>query len=261
MDGVMKKGMLKVLKFGGGIFTDQYQMPVIESAIRNEMHDGDKLIIVASAMGKTTRGLLREIPGELIPAPDPREKDLLMSIGENKAISLLTMYLLQKKYKAKSFTGGQAGIITDDNFGDADIIDIKTDGLRNFLQNNDIAVVAGFQGETRSGDITTLGFNGSDTTAFYLAHYFSAGLCSLYKDVNGVYDKNPKDYPDARLYKALNYKEVLNGETKGIIHERALKLCKEMFKKNPNMEIIIRNINLSQNQFTTICKKRTEFYR
>ena len=252
---------IKVLKIGGGIFTDQYVLPTIGNVIKHELKPNYKLVVVASAMGKDTRGLLYSIPEEFIKTPDAREKDQLLAIGENKSVALLAMYLKTLGLKAASFTGQQAGIITDDNFGDANIIDIKTNILYNYLRENDIAVVAGFQGITANGDITTLGFNGSDTTAFYLAHYLMAESCTLYKDVNGIYDQNPKEHSDARLYKTLNYKEVLNGQAHGIVHYKALALCEEMFAKNNPPKIIIRNINLTHNKFTTICKSRTEFHR
>jgi aspartate kinase len=252
----MKK--IRVLKFGGGIFTDQWAMPVISGVINYELGDGCKIIAVASAMGKATRGLLAKIPEQLIPNPNPRDKDLLLSCGENESVALLAMYLKSIKMKAKSLTGAQAGIITDDDFGKANIIDIDADKIYDVLKENDVAVVAGFQGITRDGDITTLGFNGSDTTAFYLAHKFKADSCTLYKDVNGVYDKDPKEYPDARLYKTLNFKDVLKGNAKGIIHENALKLCRD---SDSFPDVVIRNINLSQRQYTTICRKRTEFYK
>jgi len=251
---------IKVLKFGGGIFTDQWVMPILHEVINHELADKSKIIAVVSAIGKTTRGQLGKIPYTLLEnGPDPREKDLLMASGENDAIALLTIYLKDNGLRAKSFTGQQAGILTDDNFGDANILDVRTDKVNDFLKGNDVAVVAGFQGVTKDGDVTTLGFNGSDTTAFYMAYHFNALSCTLYKDVNGVYTQDPKTHPDeARLYKYLNYKEVLDGTAKGIIHEKALALCRD---KEGFPPVIIRNINLSQHEFTTICNKQTEVYR
>ncbi|MDR3208333.1 MAG: aspartate kinase [Rickettsiales bacterium] len=249
--------VLKVLKIGGVFFQDQYMLPHITNIIRHEMDGGSKLMVVVSAMGHSTDNLLALMDGG---RHNPVSRDMLLSTGETVAAALLADALVKDGVLAQPFTGGQSGIVTDGRFGDASITDIKTERLRKFLKKNDVAVVAGFQGETKSGDITTLGRNGSDTTAFYLTYYFNALSCTLYKDVNGVYDKNPKDHPDARLYRYLNYKDVLNGETSGIIHEKALKLCGKMFAEQ-NPEIIIRNFNLSQTQFTTICKKQTEFYK
>ncbi|MDR1071336.1 MAG: hypothetical protein LBL21_01690 [Rickettsiales bacterium] len=248
---------IKVLKIGGGVFQDKYMLPAMGGVIARELDGESKLLVVISAMGKTTRNLQAMMDEN---HRDPRSCDMLIACGENIAVSLFADHLIKSGVRARPFTGAQAGIVTNDNFGNADIVDIKTEKLSGFLQDGDVAVVAGFQGETESGDITTLGFNGSDTTAFYLAYYFRAMSCTLYKDVNGVYDKDPKDHPDARLYRYLNYREVLNGETRGVIHDKALKLCGRMFAEQ-NPEIIIRNFNLSQTRFTTISKKRTEFYR
>jgi len=254
----MKK--LKVIKIGGGVFTDPHVLPSIGNVIKHEMSSDYKLVVVASAMGKDTRGLLQSIPADIIPKPDLREQDQLLAIGENKSCAILAMYLKSVGIKAASFTGAQAGILTDDNFGDANIIDINTKILDKWFLKNDVAVITGFQGVTGTGEITTLGFNGSDTSAFYLAHYLNAKSCTLYKDVNGVYDKDPKECKDAKLYKHLNFKEVLGGQTSGVVHHKALRLCAEMFNKENPTEIIIRNINLTQSLFTTICKKRTEFH-
>jgi len=262
------KKKIKVAKFGGGIFRDPWSMPLIHTAIEYELVGADGLVAVVSAMGKTTRELLAKMPEEFVPKEkrDSREMDLLMSCGENEAAALLTTFLINKGIKAKSFTGQQAGFITDDKYGKAEIIDLQIGNLENFFyKNNDVAVVTGFQGVTRDGDITTLGFDGSDTTAAFAAYYlnetmdFEVPSCTFYKDVNGVYTLNPKNFPDeARLYKYLNYKEVLDGTAKGILHEKALKLFRD---KESFPDVIVRNINLSQHEFTTICHRQTEFYR
>ena len=259
---------IEVLKFGGGIFTDQWVMPLIRETIVHKLDCGLKIIAVVSAIGKTTRGQLAKIPKDLVPDPDPREKDLLMASGENDAIALLAMYLRGKEMKAKSFTGQQAGIITDDNFGDANIIDVKTGILRNFFKENDVAVVAGFQGVTKDGDITTLGFDGSDTTAITMAYRFGAKRCTLYKGVDGIYTHDPKVESNdaALLYKYLHYDDAyeaaLKGTAKGIVHEKALKLCRDEYEKGKKVpEIVVHNISPVQSMYTTICGKRTEFYR
>jgi aspartate kinase len=171
------------------------------------------------------------------------------------------MFLIGRGIAADSFTGSAAGIVTDDNFGDAEIIEVNPKNIEDSFAKNDVAVVAGFQGITQSGDITTLGRNGSDTTAVYMAYRFDAKSCVLYKDVNGVYEKNPKDNKNARLYKYLNHKELFDGNAAGIIHPRALKLVEDMFAVGRETEIIIRNIDMAERQFTTICHRKTEFYK
>ena len=251
---------LRVLKIGGSVFHDQFALPTIAHAIADELRadgGGNKVIVVVSAMRHATDELLQLLTTE---RADMKMRDMLLSTGENVATALVANYLaMALGLRARGFTGGQAGIMTDENFGDANITNVDTAAINEFLKEGDVAVVAGFQGVTKSGDITTLGRNGSDTTAFYLAHYFDAGTLTLYKDTNGIYDGNPKVRSDARLYKTLNYKEVLSGETAGIIHDKALGLCAEMFR-NKNPRIIVRNIFSSQNQFTTISKSPTEFY-
>ncbi|MDL2295371.1 hypothetical protein LJC18_00970 [Lachnospiraceae bacterium OttesenSCG-928-E19] len=250
---------IKVLKFGGGIFTDQYVMPQMADVITQDLNMGHKLMVVVSAMGKTTRELENKIP-TIIDKPNLRERDMLLSNGENIAASLFAMHLIDQGIKARSFTGPQVPIYTDNNYSEANILDIPRKNMDNFFAKNDVAIITGFQGVGKDGDITTLGFNGSDTTAFALMYYFKALSCVLYKDVNGVYDKDPKQNIDAQLYKYINYREVLNGNTSGIIHKKALELCSKIFTQY-DPEITIRNINLSQNKFTTICKKQTEFHR
>jgi aspartokinase/homoserine dehydrogenase 1 len=255
---------IKVMKIGGGCFTDQYALPQVLKVVENEMADGSKVIAVISAMGHTTSQLLQLAETNqpmMYETPDLRALDMLISTGETQSAALVANYLIRSGVWAQCFTGGQAGIVTDDNFGDANILGVDTGGLSKAFKKNDVAVVAGFQGQTKDGEITTLGRNGSDTTAFYLTDAFGAESCSLYKDVNGIYTDDPKKSQAVRHYKYLNFREVLDGNVSGIIHDKALKLCGGMFSRNQYLEIKIKNFNWPNSPWTTICGKRTEFYK
>jgi len=170
------------------------------------------------------------------------------------------MYLLDNGIQAKSFSGIQAGIVTDFNFGDANILTVHTYALCEYLKMGGIAVVAGFQGLSSNSDITTLGRNGSDTTAIALAYALQAEKCVLYKKkVDGIFDRDPLEDLCARQYKYLNYKDLLNGKTSAI-HEKGLKIIQEQAERS-DMKIIVRNIDLTRHQITMIGREATEFYR
>lgn len=257
----MKK--IKVLKFGGSILANNsFCLGRFCDIVKSEMHGGFKLIIVVSAFGDTTNQLIKMFE---TPHIDPKMMDFMMPTGEMQAVAITGNYLIQHGIRADCFTGGQAGIITDFNFGDANIVDIDTKNIKNSLNLNDVAIVSGFQGGTSGGiadgatkrEITTLGRNGSDTTAFHLTHYFGAASCALFKDVDGVF----ADFPtNASLYKHLNFLDVVDGHVSGIIHEKALRFCKKMFEENNKLKIIIRNFDSARHRFTTICDKQTECY-
>ena len=254
---------IKVLKFGGSVLSNN---PVcLErfcNIVKSEMHRGHKLIVVVSAFGDTTDCLIKEFS---TPHVDPKMMDFILPTGEMHAVAITANYLVQHGIRADCFTGGQAGIFTDFNFGNANIVDVDTKNIINSFGINDIAVVSGFQGETVGGiadgatkrEITTLGRNGSDTTAFHLTHYFNAASCTLFKDVDGVF----ADFPtNALMYKYLNYRDVLDGRVSGVIHEKALRFCEKMFAENNRLEIIVRNFNSAGRRFTTICGRQTELY-
>jgi aspartate kinase len=198
---------------------------------------------------------------------NPKMLDFLWATGELQSVALVGNYLIHKGIRADCFTGGQAGIVTSYDFGDASIRNINTENIMNSLKVHDVAIVAGFQGLTERGlyedstkkEITTLGRNGSDTTAFHLTHYFKAKSCILYKDVDGVFDRKPEE-KDAAMYKTLHYHDVLNGVVSGVIHEKALRFCAKMFAENRDLEIIVRNFDQSRRHFTKIGRDSTKFY-
>ena len=246
-----------VAKFGGGVFSDESKMPAIRAAVDYELRDGKKLVVVVSAIGKTTDRIIAGMPA----CASPAQKDAMMAAGEIISASMFSEYLIGNGYKAGMFSGAAAGILTDDNFGAARITQVDSAPLSKFFKKGDIAVVAGFQGAAAGGEITTLGRNGSDTTAVYLAYRFNSKTCTLYKDVDGIFDGNPKSTDGTRLYKYLNHKELFDGTADGIVHRRALGMIRNRFATGADTEIIVRNIDLLRERFTTICHKRTEFYR
>jgi aspartate kinase len=169
---------------------------------------GHQVVVVLSAMsGETNRliGLAREIQEN----PDPRELDAIISTGEQVTIGLLAMALMGLGLKAKSYTGGQAGILTDSAFTKARIVSIDEQSIQSDLENDYVVVLAGFQGVDKSGNITTLGRGGSDTTGVAIAAALNADECQIYTDVDGVYTTDPRVVPEARRLKSITFEEML----------------------------------------------------
>ncbi|MGM0841558.1 MAG: aspartate kinase [Bacillota bacterium] len=217
-----------VQKFGGTSVgsTDRIKRMVFH--VMKEREKGHDVVVVVSAMNKTTDTLVR-LAGELSSDPSKREMDMLLSTGEQVTISLLTMALHHKGLEAVSLTGRQAGIQTDGVFGNAKINSIDTDRIKSELSIGRIVVVAGFQGITDKGEVTTLGRGGSDTTAAALAAALKADRCDIYTDVDGVYTSDPRIVPRAAKIDTLSYDEMLRLATMGagVLHPRAIKHAKE----------------------------------
>nr|WP_282138513.1 aspartate kinase [Rossellomorea aquimaris] len=217
-----------VQKFGGTSVgsTDRIKRMVFH--VMKEREKGHDVVVVVSAMNKTTDTLVR-LAGELSEKPSKREMDMLLSTGEQVTISLLTMALQHKGLEAVSLTGRQAGIQTDGVFGNAKITSINTDRIKSELSKGRIVVVAGFQGITDKGEVTTLGRGGSDTTAAALAAALKADRCDIYTDVDGVYTSDPRSVPRAAKIDTLSYDEMLRLVTMGagVLHPRAIKHARE----------------------------------
>ncbi|MDR2769870.1 MAG: hypothetical protein LBB08_00290 [Rickettsiales bacterium] len=246
---------IRVSKFGGGVFRDISSAHAIRKAVKSELELAGKLIIVVSAMGKTTDSLLAMAPKNA----DPRELDRLLMTGEAIAAPALALDLVSHGIKAKSFSGMEAGISTDGRFGDAEIVRTDPSAVMEALKSFDVAVVAGFQGLGVNGELTTLGRNGSDTSAIYLASASAAQSCTFWKDVDGIYQSDPKKNAGAGLYKFLNTAELFDGAAGGILHPRALDLIKKESAAGRSMEIVIRSINIAR-RFTTIGRMPTELW-
>lgn len=226
-----------VLKFGGTSVADKDKLLNVCRHIIKEYEANNKVVVVVSAQGKTTDMLVVE-EGEISNTPDKREHDVLLSTGEQITISKLAIYLKELGYDAISYTGWQVPIITDDNYGNANIIEINTDKILNQLENNRIVIVAGFQGITKSGDITTLGRGGSDTTAVALASYLKAEKLYIYTDVDGVYSEDPNINKNAIKYDSISYDKMIEMAKNGakVLHTK----CVEMAKEN-NVPIIVKS--------------------
>ncbi len=197
-----------VQKYGGTSVADAARIRAVADRVVAARRDGHQVVVVVSAMGDTTDDLMA-MAHELSPAPNARELDLLLTAGERVAMSLLSLAINAAGYPAASYTGSQAGIITDTSHGKAKIIDIRPGRILEALARGDIVIVAGFQGVSTAFDVTTLGRGGSDTTAVALAAALGADVCEIYTDVAGVFTADPRMVPEARQLHAVSYEEML----------------------------------------------------
>ena len=199
---------LIVQKYGGTSVGSTERIKNVARRVAKFKAKGHQVVVVLSAMsGETNRliGLAHEIQA----IPDPRELDVLISTGEQVTIALLAMALKELGLNAKSYTGGQVKILTDDAHTKARIISIDEQSIRNDLENDCVVVVAGFQGMDKGGNITTLGRGGSDTTGVAIAAALRADECQIYTDVDGVYTTDPRMVPEARRLKSITFEEML----------------------------------------------------
>lgn len=203
------------MKFGGAAVANPQQFARIADIILHRRKEHSRIVVVVSAMGNTTDQLI-SLAKQVNPDPPRREYDMLVSVGERISISLLAMALAAKDHQAVSFTGSQSGIITCTQHSDAKIVDVRPQRLLPVLDSGSVVIVAGFQGVSRKGEITTLGRGGSDTSAVALAVALQAVMVEFYKDVPGVFASDPKNHPDAQLLPQLSY-----GETLKILHQGA----------------------------------------
>lgn len=217
-----------VMKFGGAAVKDVTQFSSIADLIIEKKCLYQQIVVVVSAMGETTNQLIH-LAKQVHPNPPQRECDMLISVGERISMSLLAMALCLKGQEAISLTGSQAGIMTCQKHGNAMIMDVKPDRLLEILKQGKIAIVAGFQGVSKQREITTLGRGGSDTTAVALGIALEADYIEFYKDVNGIYDEDPKKNSEAIQFDRLSYKAALEIVENGarILHPRAIKLASE----------------------------------
>lgn len=229
-----------VMKFGGSSVADAGKIRRCAQHAIDARRRGDVPVVVVSAMGDSTDDLIdlaRTVAvGADAPGPDKRELDQMLATGEQVAIAMMAMTLRAAGLPAQSLTGGQAGILTDAVHGRATITSVDTRRLRGVLGDGQIPVVAGFQGVSPAGDITTLGRGGSDTTAVTLAAALGAGnqaddepvWCEIYKDVDGVFTADPRLAPEARRRHVVRYDEMLEAAALGsqVIHPRAVELAK-----------------------------------
>jgi aspartate kinase len=214
------------MKFGGAAVATPEAIGQIAEIICQKRKDFSSVLVVTSAMGKTTDELIATAR-KVHPEPPHRELDMLLTVGERISMSLLAMALQRRGVPAASYTGSQAGIVTTEAHTDAQIIDVRPRRLEATLERGEVAVVAGFQGVSRTQEITTLGRGGSDTTAVALGLALRATHIEFYKDVAGIHEADPKLVPGSALLPELNFDEALAIVTKGakILHARALRLA------------------------------------
>lgn len=220
--------MCIVQKYGGSSLGDTGRIFRAAGRVAELVRQGHKLVVVVSAQGDTTDILLQQV-SQITDAPNPRELDSFLSTGEQMSAALMAMALHKSGINAISLTGAQAGLLTDKNHGDAKIDTLCTHRIRRELNRGNVVVVAGFQGVAPNGDITTLGRGGSDTTAVALAAYLKADKCMIYTDVDGVYDCDPRKFPQAVKFDRIDYDTMLTLARQGaqVLHDRCVELAKE----------------------------------
>lgn len=205
---------LLVQKFGGTSVADPERMRAVADHVARTVRRGNQVVVVISAMGKETDELLR-LAREVSGTRPGREMDMLVTAGERKAMALLCMAVNDLGVPAESFTGSQAGFLTDTTHTNAKILDVRPDRVRAALDAGHVAIVGGAQGVSTDHDVTFLGRGGSDTTAVALAHALGAESCELYTDVSGVFTSDPRVVPDARKMQRISFDELLEMTANG----------------------------------------------
>ena len=228
---------LVVQKFGGTSVADAERIQAVADHVARTRRAGSDVVVVVSAMGKTTDELVR-LAGEVSSTQPPRELDVLLSSGERISMSLLCMALADLGIEGVSFTGSQAGIVTDTEHTRAKILEVRGDRLREVLARGGVPVVAGFQGVSTARDITTLGRGGSDTTAVALAAALGADECEIYTDVTGVFSADPRVVPEAHRLARVSFEEMLEVAATG---GRVLALRSAEFARNHHVPLHVRS--------------------
>src|SRR5690242_3536306 len=229
---------LVVQKYGGSSVSDAERIKRVAERIVATRKAGHDVCVVVSAMGDTTDELL-DLAQQVSPLPPGRELDMLLTAGERISMALVAMAIQNLGVSARSFTGSQAGVVTDSTHGKARIIDVTPGRIQEALADGHIAIVAGFQGVSQdTKDITTLGRGGSDTTAVALAAALDADVCEIYSDVDGVFTADPRIVPSARKLDRVSYEEMLEMAACGakILHLRCVEYARRF-----NLPIHVRS--------------------
>ena len=237
-----------VMKFGGTSVASIEKIKNVAQIISTHYIVKDNIAVVVSAMGKTTNALT-ELAYQITDKPNLRELDALLSTGESTSVALLAMALNAIGVPAVSFNAWQFGIKTDDNFGDAEILHIESFGTAYGI----VPVITGFQGVTKNGDITTLGREGSDTSAVAIAAARGADFCDIYTDVSGVYDKDPNQFKDAKKLDFISYDDMLKMANNGakVLHPRSVLTAQKY-----NVPIRVRGTFTPNDLGTLVAKER-----
>ena len=229
--------MLFIQKYGGTSVADPDRIRAVADHVVRTRRAGDDVVVVVSAMGKSTDNLVR-LANDVSSRPGGREMDMLLTAGERISMALLSMAVEDMGVPAMSFTGSQAGILTDTEHEKAKIIEIRADRIREALAAGRVAIVAGFQGVSTTRDITTLGRGGSDTTAVALAAALDGDVCEIYTDVEGVYTADPRIVPEARKLARVSFDEMLEMAATG---GRVLALRSVEFARNHGVKVHVRS--------------------
>lgn len=257
-----------VQKYGGSSVANPDRIKNVAARVAKYHQQGDKIVVVVSAMSGVTDNLIK-MAKEIMPLPNEREMDVLLATGEQTTIALTAIALHSIGIPAVSLTGAQAGIVTDGVHTKAKIQNITPQKIHEFLNQGNVVIVAGFQGQTREGQVTTLGRGGSDLTAIALAAALKADLCQIYTDVDGVYTADPRIVPDAKKLQEISYDEMLELASLGakVMQSRSVEFAKKFavifevrssLNDNPgtivkeetrSMEgVVVRGVSLDKNQ-------------
>ncbi|UCD78877.1 MAG: aspartate kinase [Desulfobacterales bacterium] len=228
---------LIVQKFGGTSVANLERIRNVAQRVVKTYDQGHNVVVILSAMAGVTDRLIG-MAQEVAETPDKRELDVLLATGEQTTSALLAMMLKSMNYSAQSLMGHQAEVVTDQSYGNARIVDIKTDRIKELINNRNIVVVAGFQGSDPHGNITTLGRGGSDTSAVAIAAALKADVCEIYTDVDGVYTADPNICDKARKLKEISYDEMLNMASLGA---KVLQIRSVGFAKKYNIPVHVRS--------------------
>jgi aspartate kinase len=241
------KFSIVVQKYGGTSVGDIDRIRKVATRIARYVKDGHKVAVTVSAMGRTTDRLI-SMAKEVTPRPSRRELDVLMATGEQQSIALVAMMLHDMGISAESFTGEQAGFLTDSQSGNARIIEVNPERMLKAFERVDVCVVAGFQGKDADGNITTLGRGGSDTTAVAVAAALGAHECEIYTDTEGVYTTDPHIVPTASKLDVIDYDEMLELASLGakVLHPRSV-----WYGRRYNVRIHVRS-SFSYNKGTIV---------
>ncbi|HEY2218226.1 MAG TPA: aspartate kinase [Gaiellaceae bacterium] len=226
-----------VQKYGGTSVAGPEEIKRVARRVVQTAEAGNEVCVVVSAMGDSTDRLI-DLARQVSADPHPREQDMLLTAGERISMALLSMAIIDLGREAVSFTGSQAGIVTDTSHGKARIVEMRRGRVHEALEEGKIAIVAGFQGVSTARDVTTLGRGGSDTTAVALAGALEADVCEIYTDVDGVYTADPRIAPTARKRHAISYEEMLELSANGA---RVLQLRSVEYARNHGVKLHVRS--------------------
>jgi aspartate kinase len=244
---------LRVQKYGGTSVADIERISRVADRVQKAHEKGDQVVVVLSAMAGVTDKLI-SMAHQAAPDPDRRELDVLLATGEQTTAALMAMMLKTRGLKAKSFLGFQAGIHTDQVAGKARILDINGNRMKTALDQNNIVVVAGFQGADDDGDITTLGRGGSDTSAVAIASALKADVCEIFTDVDGVYTTDPRICSSARKISRISYEEMLE---MAILGAKVLQIRSVEFAKKYNVPVHVRS-SFNEEQGTMVINESAD---